>query len=216
MNLLTYAEREENDLLQQCDPQYHPMIRSIYMQLKKANLPKSRRLAFLFDIVEQCRSHTINEEKSITNCQIYIQEEKKKLSLLQRFLLSFSDFPIILFLYTGIYEVALDALVEPLLNQSPMQYSFPLTLSLLTNTMILYVITKILMSLLLRSSSTTSFYYWLVILGCFCAFLGLTYLSRTYLTYTIFHFPTILFLILTAALAWGSLMLQRKIDHDKK
>lgn len=34
MNLLTYAEREENDLLQQCDPQYHPMIRSIYMQLK--------------------------------------------------------------------------------------------------------------------------------------------------------------------------------------
>ena len=159
--------------------------------------------------IAKCRDFELNETDAKNSCDTFIREEKAKETILQKLILRFSDFAIILFLYTALYEVAFDHLLEPVLNKSAMEWSFSLDLSLLVNTVIVYIIAKVLMRLLIRSSSTVNLYYWGVILGCFLAFLGLTYVSRTYLSVSLITMPTLVFIIVCAALAWGSLTLFR-------
>ena len=212
MNLLTYYEKEETTLFEQIDTQYHPLFKRTIASLKQAALPQFARARFLSELTSKGRTHTLDEKETDSACARFIQEERAKLSLWKRLVLAYSDLPIILFFYAGVYEVALDHLLEPLLNQTPVHWMFPLTLSLIVNTLILYLIAKVLMVLLARASSTVSLYYWLVVLGCFLAFLGLTYLSRTYLDQPLLQAPTLAVIALTAACAWGSLMLFRRYN----
>lgn len=212
MNLLSYIENEDTQVLAQCDPQYHPMIKQLLAKFKKAALPKSRRAIFLTKVIDQCRHHQIDETLIDQQCMAYIQAETNKLTLFQKLILRFSDFPIILFCYAGIYEVALDQIAEPLFHQSAIHWTFPLTFDLLLNTGILYVVAKVVMQLLSKSSSTASLYYWLVLSGCFLVFIGLTYLSRTYASFCLFTCSMPLFIAVTGLFAWGALFLHRKID----
>lgn len=213
MNLLSYIENEDALILTQCDPQYHPMMKQLLTKFKYADLPKSKRAIFMTEVLAQCRHHNLDEKEIDHQCTAYIQTETDKLSLFQKFILHFSDFPIVLFFYAGIYEVALDHIVEPLLNQSTIDWTFSLRLDLLINTCILYGIAKVVMYFLAKSSSTTSLNYWIVILGCFLAFIGLTYLSRAYASFELFTASMPLFILFTAILAWGALILHRRIDR---
>ncbi len=213
MNLLSYIENEDAQILAQCDPQYHPMIKQLLTKFKYTALPKSKRAIFMTEVLAQCRHHKADEKEIDRQCMAYIQAETNKLSFFQKFVLHFSDFPIVLFCYAGIYEVALDHIVDPLLNHSAIDWTFSLTLDLLINTCILYGIAKAVMHFLAKSSSTTSLYYWIVILGCFLAFLGLTYLSRTYASFALCTVSMPFFILFTALLAWGALILHRRIDR---
>lgn len=103
--------------------------------------------------------------------------------------------------------------MEPLLNGQGMLMQFPFTISLLANTLIIYAMAQILMLLLMRASSTLSLYYWAVILVGFLCFLGLMYLSRTFLSITLFEMHTIVFIIAAGFLAWGALHLYRRLDR---
>lgn len=208
MNLLSYQDNAD-DAIAHADPQYHALLRSLFSELQKSCLSKRKRDAFMAQAIAKCRDFELNETDAKNSCNTFIREEKAKETILQKLILRFSDFAIILFLYTALYEVAFDHLLEPVLNKSAMEWSFSLDLSLLVNTVIVYIIAKVLMRLLIRSSSTVNLYYWGVILGCFLAFLGLTYVSRTYLSVSLITMPTLVFIIGCAALAWGSLSLFR-------
>ena len=164
--------------------------------------------------VRSCEQREVGPESDPAAFTLpFITSFTEKLSAFQRLILRFADLPLILFLYAGIYEVGLDCLVEPLLNGQGMQMQFPFTISLLANTLIIYAMAQVLMLLLMRASSTLSLYYWAVILVGFLCFLGLMYLSRTFLSITLFEMHTIVFIIAAGFLAWGALHLYRRLDR---
>ena len=213
MNMFANLEKEDARILEQADPQYHPFLRRTITRLKQAGLPGRRRSVFLSELLEQCRTHALTEADAERRCTEFIREERARLSIGKRLILQFSDLPMVLFLYAGLYEIALDQLLDPLIHQEPVHWMFPLTFSLLVNTLIVYFIMRVLIRLLARASSTVSLYYWIVLLVGFLAFLGLTYLSRTYLTISLCACPTLVFIAVTALLAWGALTLYRNCDR---
>ena len=52
----------------------------------------------------------------------------------------------------------------------------------------------------------------MILVGFLC-FLGLMYLSRTFLSITLFEMHTIVFIIAAGFLAWGALHLYRRLDR---
>lgn len=213
MNIFANFDKADALLYEQVDPSYRPFLRQTITRLKQAALPSSRRNAFVSELLTQCRSHTLVKTEAEQRCHTFIREERAKLSTLQKLVLRFSDLPMILFLYAGFYEVALDHLLGALIEKEAIHWVFPLTLSLLVNTLILYIVMQALLLLLARADSTLSLYYWLILLGGFLVFLGLTYLSRTYLDIPLCNCSTIGFIAVTALLAWGAFALYRVYDR---
>ena len=155
MNMFANLEKEDALILEQADPQYHPFLRRTITRLKQAGLPGRRRSVFLSELLEQCRTHALTEADAERRCTEFIREERARLSIGKRLILQFSDLPMVLFLYAGLYEVALDQLLDPLIHQEPIHWMFPLTLSLLVNTLIVYFIMRVLIRLLARTTGSS-------------------------------------------------------------
>ena len=119
MNMFANLEKEDALILEQADPQYHPFLRRTITRLKQAGLPGRRRSVFLSELLEQCRTHALTEADAERRCTEFIREERARLSIGKRLILQFSDLPMVLFLYAGLYEVALDQLLDPLIHQEP-------------------------------------------------------------------------------------------------
>lgn len=133
-------------------------------------------------------------------CNDFIEETKSSYTNLQKLYWRFSNIPIIIFLFTGIWEMLIGYLLKAWFHKQS-AFAVPVTVSMLVNTLLVIILVDVLINRAYyffcsfsgndkRKSRIATFFLWLG----FCTLTALFVLSKLYLSNILFSVNYLIFM----------------------
>lgn len=160
----------------------------------------------------------LNTNSIETFANEFIKESRENYSLLKKLYFKFNYLPLLLLIFTGIFEMFVGYLIKGWINKETL-FTVPVTVSMLINTLIAFLF----LNTLLKKSY---FFYkafnsndkkkdFLATAGLYAGFLGLIIvfvLSKLFLTYVVFSINYVIFMAVLIALCIIQKIIENKND----